>query len=311
MSKADRLRPGSAGRLGEAGSELRGALAGQRRFKWVVGRPPDLRREIVAGLAQGFEGLRKQERLADRSHLRRKAELLSLGPKSGEIRRDNDAGHDLALRGLEGVDLRREIIGEILIAAWIGELVTQFFKHRREAYRLVAPGVAIPVIGKESAHALVGLDLLPHVGVDRDHVLQPPEEMEGVVERLPGFWVARVGLLTDEPGLPGSNGGDAGSFFRFARGRHRIGGLRRRRDQHQIDLVLDNEFLRDLGGPVRIGLAVLDDHLDVETLRLGGRLKPFQHEGVCFCECCERAGPRADIANLHSRTLGKGYDRQC
>src|SRR6185295_10906159 len=164
VSKADRLRPGSAGRFGEAGGELRRALAGQRRFEWVVWRPPDLGREIVAGLAQGFDGLRKKERLADRSQLRREAKLLGLAPKSGESRRNHDAGHDLALRRLEGADLRREIVGQILIAARIGELVTKLYKHRREADRLVAPGIAITVIGEESAHALVGLNLLPHVG---------------------------------------------------------------------------------------------------------------------------------------------------
>ena len=41
-----------------------------------------------------------------------------------------------------------------------------------------------------------------------------------------------------------------------------IGGLRRRGDQHQVDLVVDDQLLGDLGGAVRVGLRVLDDDLD-------------------------------------------------
>jgi Iron-containing alcohol dehydrogenase len=58
-------------------------------------RPPAIS-EIVAGLAQGFEGLRKQERLADRSHLRRKAELKT-PLVGGQWRLKEGGGYDLVI----------------------------------------------------------------------------------------------------------------------------------------------------------------------------------------------------------------------
>ena len=86
---------------------------------------------------------------------------------------------------LEGVDLRGEIVRQVLVAAGVGQLVAELREHRREADGSVAPGVAVAVVGEEAADLLVGFDLPPHVGVDGDDVLEAPEEMVGVFERLP------------------------------------------------------------------------------------------------------------------------------
>ena len=93
--------------------------------------------------------------------------------------------------GLEGVDLRREVVGQVLIAAGIGERVALLGQHRREADLRIAPGIAVAVIGEQPADLLVGLDLGPHVGEDGNDVFQPPEEVIGVVERLPRGRIAR------------------------------------------------------------------------------------------------------------------------
>ena len=107
------------------------------------------------------------------------------------------------LADLERADLRREIVGEVLIAAGIGELVAALLEHRREADVLVAPGIAVAIVRKQPADGFVGRDLAPHVGEDGDDVLEPPEEMIGVVEGLPGRRTAAgIGLPADEPGLP-------------------------------------------------------------------------------------------------------------
>ena len=253
----------------------------------------------MAILAQRLDGDRKEDRLADRSDLRLEALLQCLFPERREIRRQHHTGDDLAIGRLERTDLGGEIVGEILVAAGIGELVTALLQHRREADDLVAPGVAVTIVRKQPADGFVGRDLAPHVGEDGDDVLEPPEEMIGVVEAFPGRRpAAGIGLTADEPGLPRRDGGDARHLLDLALGRDRVRGLGRRCDQHQIDLVLDDQILRDFGGAVRIGLAVLHDDLDrhggVADLDAGlGRfLEIGDDEIVGFGKGCERPGER-------------------
>ena len=88
--------------------------------------------------------------------------------------------------------------------------------------------------------------------------------MVGVVERLPCGRTAGIGLPADEPGLPRRHRRDARHLLDLALRRDRVGGLRRRGDEHQVDLVVDDQFLRDFRCAVRVGLAVLDHHLDIE-----------------------------------------------
>src|ERR1700733_10716113 len=185
VDEADRLRPLLAGRFLVGHGDLFGRLSGQRRLERMVRRPPDFRRQVVAVLAQSLDGDREQDRFADRSGLRLEALLLRLIPEGGEIGRQHHAGDDLAFAFLEGGDLGTEIVGQVLIAARIGELVAELLEYRRKADLLVAPGVAVAVIGKQASDRFVGLQLSPHIGEHRDHVFESPEEVIGVVERFP------------------------------------------------------------------------------------------------------------------------------
>ena len=157
---------------------------------------------------------------------------------------------------------------------------------------------------------LVG-DLAPHVGEDGDHVLQAPEVVVDVVERLPSRRAAcGICLLADEPGLPRGLGRDARHLLDLALGADGIGGLRRRGHEHQVDLVTNDQLLGDLGGTVRVRLAVLDDHLD-RTGRAAHPQAAFhrlaelpEHEVVGLGERGQRTGLRADVAELDRPGLG-------
>ena len=127
----------------------------------------------------------------------------------------------------------------------------------RKADHLVAPGIAVAIVGKQRADRFVGRDLAPHAGENADDVFQAPEVMECVVERLPALGIAGIGLARDEIGLPGRHRRDAGNLLQLALGRHRIVGLRRRTDENEPDVVAGDQFLGDFGGTIRIGLAVL------------------------------------------------------
>ena len=70
VAEADRLRPWAAGRGGVAVGQRLGAVAGQRRDEGMVGRPPDLRAEAVAALAQRLDRRGEEQRLADGDDLR-------------------------------------------------------------------------------------------------------------------------------------------------------------------------------------------------------------------------------------------------
>ena len=125
-------------------------------------RPPHLGGEIVAVLA---ERLDRRPGTAwpcrSRPTFGLKPCWLRLVPESGEVGRQHHAGDDVAVRLLEGGDLRGEVVGQVLVAAGIDELVAELVEHRREADLLVAPGVAVAVIGEQAADRLVGLRAAP------------------------------------------------------------------------------------------------------------------------------------------------------
>src|SRR6202034_3855899 len=99
-------------------------------------------------------------------------------------------------------DLRREVVGEILIAARIGQREAELVEDRREADLFAAPGIAVTIIREQAADRFVGAHLAPHVGEDRDDVFEAPEKLVGVVEGLPRWRAAaRIGLTADEVGL--------------------------------------------------------------------------------------------------------------
>ena len=81
-------------------------------------------------------------------------------------------------------------------------------------------------------------------------------------------------------------------------------------DQHQVDLVADDQLLGDLGGAVGVRLAVLEQHLDrargVADLEAAlHRLAELpEHEVVGLRERRQRPGLRADVAELDRPGLG-------
>jgi hypothetical protein len=96
---------------------------------------------------------------------------------------------------------------------------------------------------------------------------------------------------------------DAGHFIEFTCVRHRIGSLRRRRHEHQVDIVLEDEVIRDLAGTIRRGLAVLEDDFDghrlaaMEIARLELLLKAGNDPFIGFTKCRKRTGLRRHIAD--------------
>ena len=250
----------------------------------------------MAVVAQRCDRDREQDRLADGRDFGVEALLLSLSPEGGEVGRDRYAGYDFAVGAFEGVDLGAEVVAEILVAAGIGEGVALLRQHRREADYRIAPGVAVAVVGIETADRFVGVELAPHVGEDGDDVFQAPEEMIRIIKWLPRAWVAGVTLLADEVGLPGCHRRDDWDFFGLAGGGDRVGGFRSRGDQHQVNFVFDYELLGDLGGAVGVRLAVFDDDAEIAA---SGLQEAIDDELIGFGKGRERARLRANVAKLY------------
>src|SRR5262249_58854372 len=94
---------------------------------------------------------------------------------------------------------------EIRKAAGIDDLVAGLGERRRKAALLVAPRVAVAVVGPDRAHRLVGLHRVPHVDEDADDVLEAPEEVIGRLESDFGLAAA-----PEEPRLPRTHRRDGG-----------------------------------------------------------------------------------------------------
>jgi hypothetical protein len=219
--------------------------------------------------------------------------------KGRPVGRDGHAGDDLGVGRLELGDLGGEVLGAVLVAARVDDLVALLGEDRREAQLLVAPGVAVAVVGPQRRHHLVVADLAPHVGEHRDDVLKAPEEVVGPGERLLG-----VALAAEEPRLPGGDAGDAGDAVGLALVGHWVGRLWGGGDQHQVDLVGVDEVAGDGGGPVGVGLAVLGDDLHRvggaadHQAALQGLAHPPEDEVVGLAEAGQGAGPGGDVADL-------------
>jgi hypothetical protein len=169
----------------------------------------------------------------------------------------------------------------------------------------IRPRVAVAVVREQSPNRLVRRHLIPHVGENRDDIFEPPEEVIGVGEWLPGRRPAtRVGLTADEVGLPRRQGRDARYLLDLALGRNRVGCLRRRRHEHEIDFVGYDQLLGNFRRAVRVGLAILDRDLDRQSgaTDFDAALHCIEEIGndeiISFAECRERPGLRADIADL-------------
>ena len=55
----------------------------------------------------------------------------------------------------EGADLRNDFIPVDLVEP-VGQAIAELFQHRRETHHLVPPGVAVAVVGEQTADHLVG-----------------------------------------------------------------------------------------------------------------------------------------------------------
>jgi len=132
--------------------------------------------------------------------------------------------------------------------------------------------------------------------------------MVGPVERLGVGWVLLPG---EEPRLPRGDRRDAGYAVGLALVGDRVGRLGRGRNDHEVDLVGEDEAARHLGGRVRAGLGVLGDNLDrvhdAADHDLGGerRLEVAEDEVVRLAEAREGSGLGADVADL-DRPAGRG-----
>ena len=104
------------------------------------------------------------------------------------------------------------------------QLVAGRCQRRRQAALLVAPGVAVGVVGEQAADHLVGRRAVPQREERRDDVLQAPEELIGPVEAF-----GRIALAAEEIRLPRAVGGDAGHLVDLGLVGHRIGGVGRAR----------------------------------------------------------------------------------
>src|SRR5450756_865473 len=137
-------------------------------------------------------------------------------------------------------------------AAGVNELEPALGKRRREPDVGIAPGIAVGVVGKQPTDHLVGRQFVPQRQEGADHVFQTPEEMIG-----PGEALLRIALAAEEIRLPRTVGGDAGDLVDLGLVGDRIGGVRRRRGDDQVDLVAEDQFRRHLGSAAGVRLAVL------------------------------------------------------
>ena len=221
------------------------------------------------------------------------------------VGRDHHAGDDVG-NLLERRDLRGKIVVHVLETAWVDQREALRLQRLRKAALLVAPGIAVSVVGEEATDLLVGGYRLPAGEEVADHVFEAPEEVIRPLEAL-----ARVPVATEEPRLPGHDRGDAGHFVELAGVADRVRRLRRRGHQHQVDFLLEDEIVCDFAGPVRAGLAVLLQHLDLGLLVGREQLVHLlDDEPVRLAERRQRAGLRRDEADAYGALLRKGKARQ-
>src|SRR5690606_37772720 len=139
-------------------------------------------------------------------------------------------------------------------------------------------------------------------------LLHAEEEQRRVLEALPVVVVPAV-----PPRLPGGDRGDVRDAVGLALVGHRVGGVRGGRAEDHVHLVAVDQLTGDLGGPVGVGLGVLDDDLDPALPAARGEAVPqrfgdlLDHEVVGAGEAGQRAGLRADVTDLeYVRGRGSG-----
>ena len=199
----------------------------------------------------------KSSALAIVRHLGIEALLERLLPEGDEVGRQWHAGDDLGVRLLERRDVAREVVVRLGVETRVDQRVPGLLERGRETSLGVGKGPAVGVVRVESADDLVRSHLAPHVHEDGDDVLEPPEE---VVRPLEGL--LRIPLAAEEPRLPGHIRHDARHPVRLAHVGDRVGGDRSAADQHQVDVVVEDQALRDRRAAVRVRLRVAQQDLD-------------------------------------------------
>jgi hypothetical protein len=124
-------------------------------------RPPEFTRQSIPTRAQGADHRRKQQRFADGDDLRLKTLLRGLRPEGREVRRDHVACDDLAIRRLEGGNLRGEVVVHHLVAAGIVQPVTGLRERGRQAELGIAPRIAVSIVREQPTDDLVGGQAAP------------------------------------------------------------------------------------------------------------------------------------------------------
>ena len=106
--------------------------------------------------------------------------LRGLPPEGGEVGRDGERVEDLAILLDELLDLRRVVVGAVLIRPGVDDGVARALQERPEG----SPDrVAVGVVGPHHADLLVGRDLRPQMGVGEEELLHAKAVVERPLER--------------------------------------------------------------------------------------------------------------------------------
>ncbi|MPM79120.1 hypothetical protein SDC9_126151 [bioreactor metagenome] len=265
-------------------------------------RPPHLGGQPQAQVTQRLDGTGEQQGLAQRDDLGLEALLTRLSEKSLGVRRNHHARDNLHTSPFKGRYLRGKVLRSALKTPRIGERKTHVGQRLGETQLLVAPGIAIAVVGEQTAHLLVGLHALPALGIGGDHVFQAPEDVIRPVKT--GL---RIAIAPKEPGLPRHHAGDAWHLVELAGIADWVRRFRRASGQHECHLVLQDQVVGHLARTVGVGLTVLEHDLHRVLGAAHGdavlerRAHLLDHPFVGLAKRRERAGLRRHIADLERR----------
>ena len=141
-----------------------------------------------------------------------------------------------------------------------------------------------------------------------ENLLEAPEEVVGPGE---AFFRRIAAVIV---GFPRIVGGDAGHLVQFGDVGDRVAVDRPARRGDDVDLVLEDQLVGDLGRAAFVGLAVLGDDLDL--VRLAADLDAGSKACGCrqgpilrFGEARHRTGHRADMADPDD-IVGRPEDRR-
>ena len=217
----------------------------------MVFRPPDLSDHVDGAIAVGVDALGELADLAGGDDLWLEALLGRLIEEHGEVGAGDHGEDQVGAGGLEGGDFGGKIVCRQVEAAWVDDLETVFGEV---GWHDLGEDSAVVVVGPQHAHDLVRRHFGPARHQGAEHAATGEEEVEGPVEAL-----LRITVAAEEVGFQGVVVGDAGGAVELTLIGDRIDGFGGGEGGDQVDLVLQDQVLRDFGGSVRVRLAVLDD----------------------------------------------------